>query len=197
MKPIVKDFPESFGTERLLIRGPMPGDGPELFAAVTESFEELRPWMPWVHKHKTVEDSEESARKGWVEFLERSDLRMHLFLKGTDTLVGSSGLHRIDWEVPRFEIGYWCRTRFTGRGYTTEAVRGISAFAFEELGAKRVEIKCDPHNRRSAKVAERAGFRLEGELRNAERATDGSPRNTLVFALIPKDYYRAPGPEIS
>jgi hypothetical protein len=71
--------------------------------------------------------------------LQRSELRLHLYLRGTDTLVGSSGLQGIDWEVPTFEIGYWCRTGFTGRGYITEAVLGITAFAFDTLGARRVE----------------------------------------------------------
>ncbi len=188
MRPrILRDFPEGFETERLLIRSPMPGDGAELHAAVNESLEELTPWMPWPKEHKTVEDSEASARQARVRFLERSELRMHLYLKGTQTLVGSSGLQRIDWSVPKFEIGYWCRTRFAGRGYATEAVRGITAFAFDVLGAKRVEIRCDPVNRASARVAERAGFRLEGELRNDGMGTDGGPRNTLVFSLIPAD----------
>lgn len=44
--PILKDFPEEFTTERLLIRPPMPGDGPGLHAAVRESMDELLPWMP-------------------------------------------------------------------------------------------------------------------------------------------------------
>jgi ribosomal-protein-serine acetyltransferase len=61
-----------------------------------------------------------------------------LLLRGTRTFVGNSGLHRIHWEGPKFEIGYWCRTRFTGQGYVTEAVRGISAFAFDTLGARRL-----------------------------------------------------------
>jgi RimJ/RimL family protein N-acetyltransferase len=186
-RPILRNFPDRFETERLLIRCPLPGDGPELFAAVKDSYEELRPWIPWVEHHRTVEDSEESVRRGWVEYLERADLRMHLFLKGKDTLVGSSGLHRIDWSVPKFEIGYWCRTSFAGHGYITEAVRGITAFAFDALGARRVEIRCDPLNKRSARVAERAGFRLEGELRNAEVAPGGTLRNTLIFSLIPED----------
>ena len=141
--------------------------------------------MPWPNEHRTVEDSEVSARRARVAFLERSELRLHLYLKGTDTLVGSSGLQRIAWEVPKFEIGYWCRTRFTGRGYTTEAVRAITAFAFDALGAKRVEIRCDSRNLPSARVAERAGFRLEGELHNNEVGTDGEPRNTLIYALTP------------
>jgi RimJ/RimL family protein N-acetyltransferase len=185
--PILRDFPDAFETERLTIRCPLPGDGAELNAAVSESSEELTPWMPWVEEHKTVEDSEVSVRRARVAFIERSDLRLHLLIKGTDTLVGSSGLHRIDWSVPRFEIGYWCRTRFAGRGYVTEAVRGITAFAFDVLGARRLEIRCDTRNHRSARVAERAGFRLEGELRNAEVDPGGEPRNTLVYALIPEE----------
>ena len=100
--PILKDFPDAFETERLLIRSPLPGDGAEVYAAVAESRVELKPWLPWVEDHKTVEDFEESVRRARVAFLERSDLRMHLLLKGTETLVGSSGLHRIDWEVPKF-----------------------------------------------------------------------------------------------
>src|ERR671912_2081179 len=115
--------------------------------------------------------------------LQRSELRLHLYLRGTDTLVGSSGLQRIDWEVPKFEIGYWCRTGFTGRGYITEAVLGITEFAFDALGARRVEIRCDSRNLPSARVAERAGFELEARLNNNEVSTDGEPKNTLIYAL--------------
>ena len=186
--PILRDFPESFETERLLIRCPMPGDGAKDYAAIVESVEELKPWMPWARQELTIEAQEENIRRARIAFLQRSDLRLLLFLKGTGTLVGSSGLHRIDWSVPKFEIGYWIRTSFTRQGYATEAVRGIVAFAFETLSAQRVEIRCASQNRPSARVAERAGFRLEGELRNAEVDARGKPRNTLVFSMIPEEY---------
>jgi RimJ/RimL family protein N-acetyltransferase len=179
------------GTERLLIRSPLPGGGPEMHAAVNESLGELTPWMPWPKEHRTVEDSEASVRRARARFVAREDLMLLLLLKGTQTLVGSSGLHRIDWDVPKFEIGYWCRTRFTGQGYVTEAVRGISAFAFEALGARRLEIRCDSRNLPSARVAERAGFRLEGELRNNELDTGGHLRDTLVYAMIPDEHEAA------
>ncbi len=182
--PILQDFPESFETERLLIRSQLPGDGPEMHAAVDESLGDLLPWMDWPKQHETIEDSEKQIRLNRVRFLQRTVLMLLLFLKGTNTLVGSSGLHRMDWSVPKFEIGYWCRTRFTGNGYVTEAVRGITTFAFEHLGARRVEIRCDALNRKSARVAERAGYTLEGELRNAEIGADGGLRNTLVFSVI-------------
>jgi RimJ/RimL family protein N-acetyltransferase len=188
--PILMDFPESFETERLLIRSPLPGDGPELHAAVRESIDELTPWMPWPKEHRTVDDSETSARRARVAFLQRSELRLHLYLRRTNTMVGSSGLQRIDWEVPKFEIGYWCRTRFTGQGYVREAVRGITGFAFDALGAKRVEIRCDSRNLPSARVAERADFMLEGTLQNNEVGNDGSARDTLIFALTPERFVK-------
>jgi len=165
----------------------MPGDGAEFHAAKTESLDELRPWMAWAWRESTAAGEEESVRRARAAFVQRSDLMLLLFLKGTGTLVGSSGLHRADWDVPRFEIGYWCRTRFAGRGYVTEAVRGIASFAFDQLGANRVEIRCDRLNERSRRVAERLGFRLEGTLRNAEVGTDGSPRDVLVFSMLPKE----------
>ena len=91
-------------------------------------------------------------------------MRLHVYLRDGGGFVGSSGLHRIDWTVPRFEIGYWIRTSMTGHGFATEATRRIADFAFDELGAERVEIWCDAANERSAAVAVRAGFELEARL---------------------------------
>jgi len=66
----------------------------------------------------------------------------------------------------------------------TEAVEAIFGFAVRELAANRVEIRCDERNVRSAAVAERLGFPLEGVLRSDARATDGSLRNTKVYAKV-------------
>jgi RimJ/RimL family protein N-acetyltransferase len=134
--PILVDFPEGFETERLSIRSPLPGDGPEVHRAIRESIDELTPWMAWPKEHRTVDDSEASARRARVAFLARSEIRLHLYLKGADELVGIAGLQSIDWDVPKFEVGYWCRTSFTGNGYITEAVKAITYLAFDALGGQ-------------------------------------------------------------
>jgi RimJ/RimL family protein N-acetyltransferase len=184
MNPILLDFPDSFETDRLTIRSTMPGDGAELQAAVEETFADLHPWLPWADHVATVEESEELVRKGRARFLLREDLWLLLFLKGSHTLVGCSGLHRINWDVPRFEIGYWVRQRFSGQGYIAEAVRGITGFAFEILGARRVEIHCDARNERSRRVAEQVGYELEATLRNHNVAMEGSIGDTLIFVRL-------------
>lgn len=182
--PIMYSIPERFESKRLLIRAPLWNDGIKVNEAVKESIEELRPWMPWAKSIPTVEESEVSIRRSHLQFLERSDLRLLLILKGTDELVGSSGLHRIDWQSRKFEIGYWVRTSYAKQGYITEAVEAISNFAINELQANRIEIRCDDRNKRSARVAERLGFNLEGILRNEKCDVDGSLRNTMIFSKV-------------
>lgn len=184
MDPILLDFPDSFDTERLTIRAPRPGDGARVAEAVRESLPELRAWMPWAQEDPSAEAQEARIRQRIADWTARKDLLLLLFVKGTGTLVGSSGLHRIKWDVRAFEIGYWARTKFAGQGYITEAVNGITDFAFTYLKANRVEIRCDAKNARSAAVARRCGFLLEGVLRNDSLGVDGSLRDMLIFSKI-------------
>lgn len=111
-----------------------------------------------------------------------------IWQKQTGIYLGGSGLHRIRWEVPSFEIGYWLRASAWGQGYVTETVRLLCALAFETLGGQRVEIRCDARNARSAAVPLRCGFVREACLRNESRDGAGNLRDTLVFALTPEDY---------
>ncbi|KRF10182.1 acetyltransferase [Paenibacillus sp. Soil766] len=182
--PILFSIPEAFESRRLLIRAPILDDGIKVNEAIRESMEELIPWMPWAQTMPTLEESEANIRKARLKFLERSDMRLLILLKETGELIGSSGLHNIDWNIRRFEIGYWVRSSFGGQGYMTEAVEAILNFAIQELQANRVEIRCDSKNIRSYRVAERLGFTLEGIIRNDDLSVDGSLRDTMVFSKV-------------
>jgi RimJ/RimL family protein N-acetyltransferase len=64
------------------------------------------------------------------------------------------------------EIGYWLRADARGRGVTTAAVRLIVAWALA-AGAARVQLRAAVGNDASRRVAEKAGFQLDGVLRSA------------------------------
>ena len=196
MNPILKDIPEQFETERLIIRVPRPGDGPALNAAVLETFDSLHPWMPWAKVPPSVEKSEENSRKAYSLFLSRQDITLRLIHKESGLFLGSSGLHPRDWNVPSFETGYWCRTRFERQGYITEAVKGILRFGFDVVGARRIEIRCDTQNHRSIRVAERIGIKREGEMRSDGIGMDGTLRNTLLFAMTDADWRQSHASDI-
>ncbi|RSK29346.1 N-acetyltransferase [Bacillus sp. HMF5848] len=164
---------------------PIPGDGRAVYDAITASLSELKPWMPFAQNEQSMEDVEKNIREAHIDFIKREDLRLLIFLKDTNQLVASSGLHRIDWDVRRFEIGYWIDSRFSGHGYITEAVKGIENFAITELNARRLEIRCEPENVKSRAVAERLGYSLEGILRKDALSADSEElRDTCVYGKV-------------
>ena len=186
--PILLDLPTRVDTERLVLRPPRAGDGPALFEAIVESLPELRRFLaslPWVGGPQSIDASESFCRNAEANFLARKDLPFLLFEKASGQIVGATGLHRMDWSTVKAEVGYWGRVSTAGRGYIGEAVRALTAYAFDHLAAARVELITDEDNAASRRVAERCGFVLEGILRHERRAADGSLRNTCVYARLP------------
>lgn len=184
LKPLLLDVPETLPTPRLILRRPCPGDGELVNAAVLESLAELKPWMPWADPAPTIEDSEEFVRRAHAAFLARKELNWLFVLRETGEMAGAGGIHTIDWNVPRGEIGYWACTRFARLGLVREAVDALTRLGFDTLGLVRIEIRCDQRNERSARVARGAGYLLEGVLRHQSRGGDGELCDTLLFARV-------------
>jgi RimJ/RimL family protein N-acetyltransferase len=183
--PTLLKFPDRFASPRLNIRLPLPGDGEEVNKAIQETFDLLKMWMPWATSLPTPVETEEKVRRSNSRFLLREDLQLLLFDKNSNELIGSSGLHRGDWEVPRFEIGYWIRKKYLNQGFAKEAVTAVTEFAFTELKARRLEIHVSSHNKASSKVALASGYDLEATLKNYELSLiDGSVVDKLVYAKV-------------
>lgn len=185
--PRLPDVPELITTERLELRAPALSHVAELTHAVRESLPELRVYMPWATDDYDEEGCEASLRNAMADFVTKRDLRYHVFEKATGRLIGSTGLHRIRWEVPRFEIGYWLAGSRTGNGFTTEAAMALTQVSFGQLGANRVEICCDDTNLASAAVAVKCGYALDAVLRSNSRGVDGSLRHTRVYSRLAAD----------
>lgn len=96
------------------------------------------------------------------------------------TVVGSMALLHVRGGVG--EIGYWGAPWARGRGYVTDALDTVVAWAFGEGRAERLELLIEPANGASRAVARRAGF-AEEYLDPARTLRDGSVRALLVYGL--------------
>jgi RimJ/RimL family protein N-acetyltransferase len=186
------EIPDPLFGPRVLLRPLHPGDAPAVWEAVEESRERLAAWMPWVGTLRSLDDERAVIERMHARWLLREDLTVGIFDRATGRFLGGTGLHKINWDLRIFEIGYFIRTSAEGRGYVTEAVQLLTRCAFDLLRANRVEIYMDPRNVRSARVPERLGFVLEGTLRRFRAGADGRPMDRCVFALIREDYDRLP-----
>ncbi len=183
------NIPQRLEGERVVVRNYRDEDAQALFDAVEESRVPLKRWMPWVDDVKNVEDRLVYVRKMQARFLTQSeDFAYGIFDKSTGRYLGGTGLHRIHWETPSFEIGYWLRASAHGKGYCAEATRLLTIAAFETLGAARVEVHCDRANEKSANVPRRLGFNHEATLHCERRNSEGSLSDALIFALTWSDW---------
>ncbi len=192
-EPVIPiDLPEELHGPRVLLRPFSVEDARAVWDAVEESRAHLAPWLPWVQQCRSADDERATMRRMRERWLLREDLAVGIFDRATGRFLGGSGLHRINWEIRAFEIGYWIRVTAEGRGFVTETVQLLTRLAFDRLGANRVEIQIDPRNVRSRRVPERLGFVLEGTLRRYRLSPDGRAADRLIFAMIPEDYARTP-----
>lgn len=189
-RPFLIDIPDEWVGPRVTLRRYREDDARALFEAVMESREHIRPWLPWVETYHSVDDAIEFVRRQLGHWALSGHVGMAIFSRADGTYLGATGFTVRDLAVPSFEIGYWLRQSAEGHGYMTEAVRIVTAFLFDGLAARRVFIRCDARNARSKAVAERLGFTFEGCHRHDEIGTDGSLRDSLVYALIPDDFAR-------
>lgn len=84
------------------------------------------------------------------------------------------------------EVGFLVAPEARGSGYATAALRALCEWAFAELGLARVRWRAHVGNVASRRVAEKAGFTMEGTLRG-DLAQRGERRDAWVAGLVPGD----------
>jgi RimJ/RimL family protein N-acetyltransferase len=105
---------------------------------------------------------------------------------GDDNWVGTADI-RVDPRDPAIgEVGFLIAPEARGRGYATAAVRELVRWGFAELGLERIQWRAEVGNRSSRRVAEKAGFTMEGLLRQS-LAEDGRRYDCWVGSMLSTD----------
>ncbi|MFZ0088210.1 MAG: GNAT family N-acetyltransferase [Solirubrobacteraceae bacterium] len=91
---------------------------------------------------------------------------------GTGVL-GRIGLTQMNFHYGLGEVTYWVLPVARGRGVAARALCAMTDWAFHRVGFHRLEVTHSTDNPRSCRVADRAGFALEGTMRGQARHADG------------------------
>ena len=100
--------------------------------------------------------------RGWAE----GSRAGFAILDSGGAIVGFAGIFGLDDPGAEGEIGYLVAAEARGQGIAGRSVALLTRWAFDELGLERIELRIDSANAASARVAERAGYRLDGVLRS-------------------------------
>lgn len=172
-------------TERLKLTRLVAADAPALFAYRSD---------PEVCRYQGFEPGALADAQTFI-----TDLADHAFdtpgtwfqfgirLRETDELVGDFGIHFPADEPHQVEIGFTVAPGHQGRGYATEAVRGVLDHVLGPLGKHRAFASVDPRNAPSLALLERVGMRREGHFHQSVWFK-GEWADDVVFGILASEW---------
>jgi len=165
-------------TERLVLRQPCIVDADRLFHLMSDAG--LTHFLTW-EPHKTVETT-----IGVVQSLidsQNNDRGFHWCVCLNDKIIGLVSLIDIKrkirtWTLNRAELSYWIGTNYQGKGYATEASRGVIDFGFINLNLHKIIVAHAGENIGSKNICRKLNF-TQYALEH-----DGFQKNNLWHDLI-------------
>ena len=176
-------------TERLIIRTLSEADVPDL----KEWLGRDEIYTYWGRKASKGEKNPELLfvdARPWVKRKPSPDFDWGIVLKETNTVIGMIAV--FDIQNSRMgDIGYRIHPEYWNMGITTEALREVVKFVFENTEIERLNGRADVRNIASNKVLERCGFIKEGTIRQGKMVSVycdyhiyGMLRSFLLFICL-------------
>jgi RimJ/RimL family protein N-acetyltransferase len=174
-------LPDSFETNRLILRPIAADDASPIFTSYAQDSEVVR-FLIW-YPHHSMADTEDYIARCMAAPADRE--RTYAVLGRPDgALLGAFALRR--GESYRLDCGYVLARPFWGRGLMTEALAEVAQWAMQQDGIWRIGAYCDVENRASARVMEKAGLQREGILRRwiVHPNVSAEPRDCFSYAMV-------------
>lgn len=117
----------------------------------------------------------------------KNEIVLAITLRDGGALAGCVGIV-VNANDRRGEIGYWIAREHRRRGLTTEAVRRMIAYAFDELALNRIEAEHFARNPASGRVMLKCGMRREGTLRQRHIKWE-EPVDCEIYSILRSEWH--------
>jgi len=139
--------------------------------------------MPRDYARSDAEQFLRDKRRAW----DLGDRVLYVLADEHDRYCGSVEL--MLREPGESEVGYLTAPWARGRGWMTAAVKRLCRLGFDSLALERIEWRADPENEASLRVAQKAGFTVEG-VRRRMRSGPLGRRDSVIASLFPEELAR-------
>lgn len=109
-------------------------------------------------------------------------------IKDYQKIVGSFGIHDIDFNRKSCEISYAISPNFWGKGVFIEALKLVLKRLINEYNFYRVTATTFSNNIRSIESLKKLGFKKEGEFRGFYKKLNGNRFDATALALIASEF---------
>jgi ribosomal-protein-serine acetyltransferase len=144
----------------------MPHLAEALYTLVDRNRDYLREWLPWLDDTTEQRHVEDFIKSMVAQMADGRGLACLVVFRGN--IVGVVSYNTIVSSTRTGYIGYWLDQDHNGKGIMTKSVEKLIEIGFDELGLRKVEIRCAVGNTKSRAIPERLGLKEEAVIRNAE-----------------------------
>jgi RimJ/RimL family protein N-acetyltransferase len=139
----------------------------------------------------TLEMAEKYMQEDLLEQVKdpRTNYRFAIQLKESADVIGSIGLHKVDWKNSRADIGYWLGVDYHRKAIMSEAEEALLKFVFEEIKLHKVYGTALAINEGSNALFRKFGFEQVGVFKR-DRLKDGIWVDAILWELLQEDYRR-------
>ena len=154
---------------------------------------QFRVWLNDPRNWRTLERRRPLTKTEETEWLKSihtspNDVVFGVVVRENDRLIGSVGLHRIDWISRKATFGIQIgNVEYQNREYGTGATKLAVRYGFDVLNLHRIELDVYAHNERAIRSYEKAGFFLEGRLREAAYV-NGRYVDILRYSIMEQEW---------
>lgn len=173
-------------TERLVLRRFTVADAQAMYDnwASDEKVTEFLMWKPHSDPTET-----EQILEDWTErYSDNSYYNWAIVLKENgDEPIGNIAVVHSDEITSMAHIGYCLGRKWWHKGITSEALKAVMDFLFDEVNANRIESRHDPRNINSGKVMKKCGMKYEGTLHSSDWNNQGIC-DACYYALLKSEW---------
>jgi ribosomal-protein-serine acetyltransferase len=170
--------------DHILLRSHEEADAAELFKVINENRNHLRNFITWVDSTLKPEDSLEFIRTAHQHLHEQKGMSLGIFQH--EKLIGGIGMHQWNHTLRKAEVGYWISKQEEGKGIMYDVSKAFIAFLFEQLHLNKIELHFKKENQRSAQLAQRLNFTIEGILRDSI-FMNGTLHDLVIAGLLRRE----------
>lgn len=135
---------------------------------------------------KDLDTAKKFTKQKVKQALEREQFCFVISMTGYNEIIGMVMVKNIDWTIPKGELAYFIDENYEGIGITSNAVKYVVEYCFEELEMEKLYIKFNPENVGSKRVAIKNGFEKEGFFKREFRTGHGELSDVERYGLLRK-----------
>jgi RimJ/RimL family protein N-acetyltransferase len=160
-------------------------DAPAFFQLVEKNRPRLEDYFAGtVSKTKTLEDTEKYMQDNVKRIAEKEYLPFGVIDMQTGQMIGFIDVKRIDWRIPKGEMGCFFDADSTGKGLAKKALSSVINHFFSAYGFNKLFLRTHESNTAARALAESCGFEKEGLIRKDHITTSGKIIDLLYYGLI-------------